>query len=103
MQHFNFPFDPSKELIEEIDQSNQIHIHIRQRNSLNYITYVTGLPIESLKNLVRQFRINFHCSATILPSKDVPIIQLSGDQRDQILKLLIKKKYPKDNIIIHGF
>ena len=86
------------------DRTFDIHLRIQQRNGKKCITIVENLDkIDSSKEFMtkisKSFKEKFHCASTI---KDT-VIQLSGDHRDGIKKLLLSEKYvTEDQIKIHG-
>lgn len=86
--------------IPSISQS-KIHLRIQQRNGRKCITIIEGLEDDlDLKRICRAMRNAFSCNGNV---KD-DIIQLQGDQRENIKEwLVIQEITTKDNIIVHGF
>lgn len=86
-----------------------IHIRVYQRKSRKYVTTIEGMPDDlKLKNVVKYMKKNFSCSGVIKKGTkndiETSIIQLSGDQRNNIEAFLIKQKIAeKRQIKIHGF
>ena len=85
----------------EEEKVNNVHIRFQQRNARSYITIIEGLSNKlDLPSILKSFKKTFHCNGTIKDN----IFKLSGDQRQNVEKFLIKEKlYKKDQIIVHGF
>jgi translation initiation factor SUI1 len=85
---------------EEPQTFQKVHIHIVQRNGRKKITLVSG--IEPTEQLVKELKRELCCSGSIV-KEDSSAIQFSGDQRDLLAALLVKKGLvDKENIILHG-
>ncbi len=98
----NNPFDDEKEL----QVSSYVHIRIRQRTGKTHITSVEGLSSDlDLKKLCRAFQKEFNCGGNVTVNKDNQvIIQLTGDQRQNVKSFLIREDIvPKNKIVIHGY
>ena len=103
-------FDPFNlnSIKKEEDEPN-IHIRIFQRTSRKYITIIEDLDIIDtqidLNKIVKYMKKTFFCNGSIKKTKDgKTIINLKGDQRDNIKKILLDKKIVKESQIkIHGF
>lgn len=86
-----------------------VHIRVYQRKSRKYVTTIEGIPRDlKLKPIVKYMKKKFSCSGVIKTElkNDVEksIIQLSGDQRDNISNFLVDKKIvEKRQIKVHGF
>jgi len=97
-------FDPFNNSTENESKSNlKIHLRIQQRNARKSITIVEGLPEGiNLKKLLKALRKQFCCNGNINAEKHV--MQLQGDQRDNVSQFLIENKLAsQDNIVMHGF
>lgn len=100
-----------KELV--VDDTNpqlpEIHIRVYQRKSRKYVTTIEGLPLDlDLKHILKYMKKNFSCNGVVKTTTkngvEKRIIQISGDQRDNIEKFFIKQKIAeKGQIKIHGF
>lgn len=112
--------DPSQGLLQILQPSSNdgklfqnelqiIHIRVYQRKSRKYVTTIEGLPSElNLKRVVKFMKKNFSCSGVIKTQTkndiEKKIVQLSGDQRDNIENFIIGQKIAvKEQIKIHGF
>tara|TARA_B110000014_G_C19609061_1_gene322483 strand:+ start:79 stop:396 length:318 start_codon:yes stop_codon:yes gene_type:complete len=83
-----------------------VHIRIQQRNGRKCITTIQGLPEEAdLKKLTKHAKRTFSCNgAVVIDEEEGKIIQLQGDQRENIKKFLIKENLVEEtDIKIHGF
>lgn len=92
--------DPSLDL--------KIHIRIQKRNARKSVTTVAGLSnFEQIqpKKLISMLRKKLCCNGHQTKDKDdLPVIQVQGDHRDEISKILTEKYGIKSkNIIKHGF
>lgn len=107
--------------LDDFDQENCIvskkecvHIRVQQRNGRKSITTVENLAtcndeavsgmtdIKYLENVAKFFRKKFKCSAAV--KKEDKVIQLSGDNRQDIKKFLIENNtVSEDGIKVHGF
>jgi len=93
-----------KNIEAEIDASTiKVHIRIRKLSAHRYITSIEGFEHYSIptNKFIKTIKAKHGCSASF--DKKTNIISFSGDQRNNIKKLLIKKHVPEDNITIHGF
>jgi len=83
-----------------------IHIRIQQRNGRKTLTTVQGISEEfDKKKLVRAFKKDFACNGTVVEHPEYgEIIQLQGDQRNNVCLFLKKIGIAKDDKLkIHGF
>jgi translation initiation factor 1 len=98
--------DPFLDSLEnDLDQGN-VHIRVQQRKANSYLTTVQGLAKElDLKLILKAFKKNFHCNGSIQADPDLgKVVQLSGDQRQNVSSFLVDEGIcKKDQIIIHGF
>ena len=86
--------------------SATIHIRIQQRNGRKCITTVQGLPDEiDLKKLMKHAKKAFNCNgAVITDEEEGMIIQLQGDQRENMKRFITKENIAEESEIkIHGF
>jgi translation initiation factor SUI1 len=104
------PFQGDINIIEEendIIPINKIHIRLYQRNARKTITTIEGLnPKLDLKHILSHLKKTLSCNGTIITDKetDLPIIKLTGDQRDKVNTFLINESIAsKADIIIHGY
>ena len=98
---------------KELETSTDIHIRIQQRNKRKCWTIVENLDkIDNdekfLDRVAKKFRKKFNCSAAVKkadknPDNPSKIIQLTGDNRENIKQFLIDEKIvDKDCIKMHG-
>ena len=89
------------------EASVNYHIRIRQRNGRKCWTFVENLDYlnekddsKFLEKLNKEFKKRFCCNGSI----EDDVIQLQGDHRDEVKRMLMKKfKVKEKNIKIHGF
>lgn len=67
-----------------------MHIRIQQRNGRKTLTTLQGVPNEyDPKKLLKYFRKEFACNGTLVLDEELgPVIQLQGDHRVKIGKML---------------
>ena len=88
------------------EEFNKQKIHIRktQRNGRKCMTTIEGLADElDLKKITRALKRIFKCNGAIVKDTDEnKIIQLSGDQRENVKDFLVSEEIEKnDDVIIH--
>ena len=91
---------------ENEKKQNIVHIRIQQRNAKKTITIIEGLDTSiDLKKLVKYIKKKFNCNGSIIKTvDDIDIIQLQGDQRENIKNFLIKENIVSEDFIkVHGF
>ncbi|KAF9920362.1 Eukaryotic translation initiation factor eIF-1 [Modicella reniformis] len=87
-------------------QQEYIHIRIQQRNGRKTLTTIQGLPSHlDKKRLLKIFKKDFACNGTLVEDEELgTVIQLQGDQRNNVLTLLTTEgAIDKKQIKIHGF
>ena len=103
------PYIPN---IDEIESShannNYIHVRIRQRTNRTKITSIEGLPSDlDHKKLCRFMQKEFNCGGGKVTQTEEfgSVIQLAGDQRDNVVDFLLKEEIveKKNQIKIHGY
>merc|ERR1712072_352900 len=85
---------------------NKIHIRIQQRNGRKTITTLQGIEEKyDQKKLAKAFKKEFNCNGTVVEDEQYgEVIQLSGDQRNNIQSFLVDCSIcKKENIVVHGF
>lgn len=99
-----------KETMDPFEQpsfiKNKYHIRIQQRNGRKCITMLDGLEDDlDLKRICRAMREAFSCNGNVVTEEG--IIQLQGDQRENIKQWLLEQqivlKNEADRIVVHGF
>jgi len=85
---------------------NKIHIRIQQRNGRKTITTLQGIEEKyDQKKLAKAFKKEFNCNGTIVEDEQYgEVIQLTGDQRNNIQQFLVDVGLcKKEAIVVHGF
>ena len=89
---------------------NKYHIRVQQRNGRKCITTLDGLEEDlDLKRICKAMREAFSCNGNIVmkEGEEEGVIQLQGDQRDNIKTWLLEQeiilKNEVDRIVVHGF
>ena len=102
----NVIFEEDNIFFEDEKKHNIVHIRIQQRNAKKTITTIEGLDSSiDIKKLMKYIKKKFNCNGSIIKTEDnIDIIQLQGDQRDNMKNFLIKENIiSKDFIKVHGF
>lgn len=91
---------------DDKDNFNYQKIHLRktQRNGRKCMTTVEGLADElDKKKITRALKRVFKCNGAIVKDeKENEIIQLSGDQRNNVKDFLIEQEIEKEeDVVIH--
>lgn len=89
---------------------NKYHIRVQQRNGRKCITTLDGLEDDlDLKRICKAMRNAFSCNGNVSmkEGEDTGVIQLQGDQRENIKQWLLDNevilKNEADRIVVHGF
>jgi translation initiation factor 1 len=102
-------FDPFADAAKGDDESVQdglVHVRIQQRNGRKTLTSVQGLSSEyDLKKIIKVAKKEFACNGTVVDHSEYgEVLQLQGDQRENICKLLVTCGLAKqDQLKVHGF
>jgi translation initiation factor 1 len=92
--------DFEKKQTKDVDLgSGLVHIRIQQRNGRKTLTTVQGLVEDfDKKKLVRAFKKEFACNGTVVEHPEYgEVIQLQGDQRNNVCQFLTKLGIVKEN------
>jgi translation initiation factor SUI1 len=83
---------------------NHIDIHLKQRNTNKYLTFIEGIDKDERKFL-SYLKKNLNVNGTIIKdNNERSIIHLSGDKRKEVKDLLLKLRIiEEENITIHGY
>merc|ERR1712002_1177944 len=106
---FNQQFDPTEDTDSDLSGKvlqNKIHIRIQQRNGRKTITTLQGIDVKyDQKKLAKAFKKEFNCNGTVVEDTQYgEVIQLSGDQRNNIQQFLVDCGIcKKDTLVVHGF
>jgi len=82
-----------------------VHIRLQQRNGRKSLTIIQGLDeLIDFEKIIKLFKKEFCCNGCIVRDKQLGIvIQLQGDQRENVKKFLVSKEISCDNFItLHG-
>jgi translation initiation factor 1 len=86
-------------------QNNIIHIRIQQRNGRKCLTLVHGIAEDlDLKKILRYLKKIYSTNGNVIKDEEHgDIIQLQGDQRNNVYEALIEWKIAsKEDIRVHG-
>lgn len=88
-------------------KSFNVHISIQQRSAKKYITNVTGFPAYyDIPKVLRYIKKFFKCGGSVIKDAKTgeDVIQVTGDQRQNIKKFFIEcDVVDKEDIVISGF
>jgi len=101
-------FDPFADAIADESgiQDGLIHIRIQQRNGRKTLTTVQGISdAYDKKKIVKACKKEFACNGTVVEHPEYgEVIQLQGDQRNNICQFLTKVGIAKtEQLKVHGF
>ena len=101
-------FDFKQDVVNIV--KNKYHVRVQQRNGRKCITTLDGLEEDlDLKRICKAMRNCFSCNGNVVmkEGEDTGVIQLQGDQRENIKQWLLEQeiilKNEMDRIVIHGF
>lgn len=83
-----------------------VDVTVKQRNGRKMITHIANIPNEyDLPKILKYMKRICKCGGAILKTEEgEEVIQLSGDQRQNVFDFLIQYDVmDKHNIKIHGF
>lgn len=82
--------------------SKKVYISYSKRNGKKCITLIEGLEDDlDIKKITKSLKKLFNCNGSIKKDKeDENVIQLSGDQRDNVKIFLIEQEINKEDDII---
>mmetsp|Transcript_23247 Transcript_23247/g.65280 ORF Transcript_23247/g.65280 Transcript_23247/m.65280 type:complete len:128 (+) Transcript_23247:34-417(+) len=95
-----------KKEAQEKAEKSIVHIRVQQRNGRKSLTTVQGInPKIDQKKVLKGFKKEFCCNGTVVEDSEFgEVIQLQGDQRQNVQTFLVQEKLvKKDNIKVHGF
>ena len=82
-----------------------VHIRLQQRNGRKSLTIIQGLDKSiDFEKIIKVFKKEFCCNGCIVKDCHLGIVlQLQGDQRDNLRKFLVNKEISCESFIkIHG-
>ncbi len=95
------------EFPEQLTISKQkYHVRVQQRNGKKCITLLEGIEDDlDAKRICKSMQKTFNCNGNVKKDfYDRDVIQLQGDQRENVKKWLIEQQVADITIIvIHGF
>ncbi|KAH0751400.1 hypothetical protein KY285_004548 [Solanum tuberosum] len=100
------PFAESKDLGARGTKKEYVHIRVQQRNGKKSWTMIEGLKKDfSCEKILKDLKKEYCCNGTIIQDKELgKVIQLQGDQRNNVSKFLMKADIvKKEQIKVHGF
>ena len=85
-----------------------IHIRLQSRSGKKTLTFVEGLAEDlDLKKIIKCLKRTLNVNGAVIKDKqDKEVLQLTGDQRENVREFFIKYKIweePDPKIIVHGF
>lgn len=90
-------------------RTNKIHLRLQKRGNRKWLTIIEGLDNDLDENRIcRHMRRTFNCNGAVLKNDDdEPILQLQGDQRQNIkdwfiLQEILTEKEAKERLVVHG-
>jgi translation initiation factor 1 len=96
-------FEP---VFDDDDDQFKVHITIQQRTAKKYITSVSGIPEKyDLPKILKYIKKIYTCGGCVVKDKEGnDVIQVTGDQRENIRKFFLQCDVMDDHhIIMHGF
>lgn len=104
MDDIVFPNNFTREIYDEPNEEI-IHLRIKNRNQKKCVTIVEGLNSElDIPRMFKLFRKTFCCNGNIINDNNSVIIQLTGDQRENVRNFLVREQlYSNNCITIHGY
>lgn len=104
----NLDKDPfgSNNFIENSLNESKVHIRMQQRNGKKCITIIQGMAEDlDLKKILKYLKKTFQCNGCISDDEKYgEIIQLTGDQKENVKDFLIQEQiYIEENIVVHGY
>jgi len=85
----------------------KVHLRIQKRSGRKTITIVEGLPANiNSKKILKILRKSLYCNGSLQKdAEDNQIIQLTGDQRENVAKMFVEEGIVADKsyIVMHGY
>merc|ERR1712010_139743 len=83
----------------------EVHIRVQQRNGRKCLTTVQGLAADlDIKKILKYIKKSFNCNGAVVDDKAGAVIQLQGDQRDNVKKFLTTENICiAEEVKVHGF
>jgi translation initiation factor 1 len=102
-------FDLGTSFSNHILNKPKLHVRIQKRNGKKCITTAQGFEEDlDVKRICKAMRKQFNCNGNVIQDEENgEVLQLQGDQRDNVRQWLIDNevfnKNEVDRIVIHGF
>ena len=92
------------DVVGKVTGTTQVHVRVQQRNKRKCWTLIEGLDEKEheLKPILKSMKKKFSCDGSIQNKTEDPILQLTGDQRENVVPFLRKLGIDEDDIVIHG-
>ncbi len=100
--------DIGNEIFDEINKYinvKKVIISGKQRNSRQYITFISGLADDlDIEKILKYMKKTFSCNGTILHDEKVgEVLLLTGNKKNDVYNFLIEQEiYSKDDIAVRG-
>lgn len=88
------------------EENLKVHLRVQQRNARQRLTTVSGLSQDlDFKDLAKKIKKRLCCSGAVVHDEsDHQVLQLTGDQRQEIVDFLVETGIvDKKDIIVHGY
>jgi translation initiation factor 1 len=101
-------FNTINDSFKDVINSNKIHLRVQQQGR-RYLTIIQDLDNDlDFKRICKDMRKKFSCNGNVVNDTDLgEIIQLQGDQRDNVKEWLLANEILTansiDRLVIHGF
>merc|ERR1712154_452226 len=94
----------STDFQDEQENQSRVHIRVQQRNGKKCVTTVQGLAEDlDLKKILKYVKRMFNTNGTCVKAEEGDVIQLQGDQRENLYRFLTEFKIaPASQITKHG-
>ncbi len=88
----------------EKKKDHHVHIRVQQRNGRKSITTCQGLRDDlDFPRLIKEFKKRWGCNGSVVDDTGGKVIQLQGDQRENLKEFFVTEKLAKaDNIKMYG-
>ena len=98
-------FSGQTDFPDDVGDTSKVHIRVQQRNGRKCVTTVQGLSDDlDLKKILKYVKRMFNTNGTCIKAEEGDVIQLQGDQRENLYRFLTEFKIaPANQITKHGF
>jgi translation initiation factor 1 len=98
--------DDSKTSGDAVTRRGLVHLRIQQRNGKKFVTTIQGLATDlDVAKIIKALKKTYNTNGTVTTDEKLgQIIQLQGDQRQNVFEFFVKYKVcEKDEVKVHGF